>query len=144
MAQTTTEKMSLTGAIFMNINLMVGASAFMAPQMMAGCAGYASFYGWFFAGALFFPIVWCIAQATRLFPGKGSFYSYSKNCISRTAGFVSGWMYFLGYVSIGSTQLMNLADIIGRQFGVAFCYHHPLICSVALLAGLTLLSWRAS
>jgi amino acid transporter len=136
-------KMSLVGAILMNVNLMVGASAFMAPGYMTQYAGTASFYGWLFAGALFFPVVWCIAHITEYFPGQGSFYSYSSNTISRTAGFLSGWMYFLGYVSIGSLQLMSLTSIITRSCNASFFTAFPVVSGIALVIILGALSLRS-
>ncbi len=138
-----TQKISLTSAILMNINLMVGASAFVNPGFMAAYAGYASFYGWLFAGALFLPVVWCIAQITKYFPQQGSFYSYSSNTISRTAGFISGWIYFLGYVSIGSLQLMCLLKIIANNFAIPFISTVPAAFGVAIVAMLGALSIRS-
>ncbi len=140
---TASQKMSLTGAILMNINLMVGASAFLSPGVMTKYAGSASFYGWLFAGALFFPIVWCIAQITRYFPGQGSFYSYSSNTISRSAGFMSGWLYFLGYVSIGSLQLASLTNIVAHNFNIPFLTAMPALCGCLLVMVLGAISLRS-
>ena len=140
---TALQKMSLTGAILMNINLMVGASAFLAPGMMTKFAGGASFYGWLFAGTLFFPIVWCIAQITGHFPGQGSFYSYANNTISRSAGFMSGWLYFLGYVSIGSLQLVSLTTIIASNFDIPFIAAAPALFGALLVVLLGMLSLRS-
>jgi amino acid transporter len=133
--------MSLTGAILMNVNLMVGASAFIAPTIMAEYADSASFYGWLFAGMVFFPVVWCIAQAASLFPGKGSFYSYSKNTISDGAGFLSGWSYFLGYVSIGAMQTLSLNEVLAKQVDLTFVKAHPLLFNLGLLSVLLGMSW---
>jgi len=127
----------------MNINLMVGASAFVSPGYMAAYAGYASFYGWLFAGALFFPVVWCIAQITKYFPEQGSFYSYSRNTISRSAGFISGWIYFLGYVSIGSLQMMCLLKILANNFAIPFISTMPALLGIILVAFLGTLSLRS-
>lgn len=137
------QKMSLTGAILMNVNLMVGASAFIGPGMMAQYADSASFYGWIFAAALFFPVVWCISKITAHFPGKGSFYSYPSNTISQTAGFMSGWVYFLGYVSIGAMQLTSLNELILRKFEFPFLQHYPFFFNmliVGILMTMALLS----
>ena len=136
----TQSKMSLTGAILMNVNLMVGASAFIGPGMMAAYADSASFYGWIFAAIIFFPVVWCVAQITKHFPGKGSFYSYPKNTISSTAGFMSGWVYFLGYVSIGALQLMSLNNILTTQFDLPFIANNTILFDTFLIGGLLALS----
>lgn len=137
-----TEKLSLTSAILMNINLMVGASAFMAPEIMTAYAGPASFYGWLLAGALFLPVVWCVAQMTAYFPGQGSFYSYASKTISREAGFISGWVYFLGYVSIGALQLMSLTRILAHHFNIPILSSHPALCGSMLVVLLGALSLR--
>jgi len=100
----------------MNINLMIGAAAFVGPALMAQRAGSASIFGWIWSIAIFFPVVWCIAQIAQILPGKGSFYLYSREGISTSAGFVSGWVYFLGYVSIGSMQLMSLNELLIKNY----------------------------
>lgn len=133
--------LSLFGAIMMNVNLMVGAAAFIGPAMMAQYAHSASFYGWIWAALLFFPVVWSIAQITKLYPGKGSFYAYSKNGISSTAGFISGWVYFLGYVSIGSVQLLNLTEILSKQFQNPFFADNVTLVTLFLLTALLFLSF---
>ena len=109
-------KISLFTAILMNINIMVGAGIFIAPSIMAQKASFASFLGWPLVGILFFPVVWSIAQITKYFPGQSSFYNYSKNGINKTAGFITGWLYFLGYTSITSTLIIAMQDTISEQF----------------------------
>jgi len=141
--ETQTKKLSLTSAILMNINLMVGASAFMAPTFMTKAAGDASFYGWLVAGLLFFPVVWCIAQITTYFPEQGSFYCCSSKTMSKTAGFFSGWIYFLGYISIGALQLMSLISILQQTFGFAFIKTWPGLFGSLLVLALGALSMRS-
>jgi len=139
--QETSQKLSLVGAVLMNINLMVGASAFISPSMMAEHADSASFYSWIYAALLFFPVVWCVAQIAKLFPGKGSFFSYSNNVISKKAGFMSGWVYFLGYVSIGAMQTISLNEILTRQFNLGWLENHMLVFNLLLIGILLSLSW---
>ena len=68
-------KISLFTAILMNINVMVGAGAFVMPSLMASKAGSLSFLGWTGVGLIFIPLVWSIAQITKYFEGQNSFYS---------------------------------------------------------------------
>ena len=105
-------KISLTTAILMNINMMVGVGAFFGPQLMSQKAGYASFLGWPIVAIIFFPIVFSIATMARIFPGSGSFYSYSKKVINQATGFMSGWMFFLGYAGVAALQTICLQDIV--------------------------------
>lgn len=136
-----TQKISLLGAILMNVNLMVGSAAFIGPAIMAGYASRASFYGWLLAALIFAPVVWCISQISLLFPGKGSFYSYSKHGISSTAGFISGWVYFLGYISIGATQLVSLNEILMKEFALEAFQSFTIIFNALLLVILLCISF---
>lgn len=135
------ERLSLFGAILMNINLMVGAAAFIGPRTMTEYAGSASLYGWLYATLLFSPVVYAIIRIVALFPGKGSFYSYSYHGISRHAGFMSGWLYALGYISIGALQLVALNDMFINQFGMTFIAQSPVFVNGMFLGLLALLSF---
>ena len=119
-------KISLTTAILMNINLMVGAGIFINPSLMAQQAGFLSYLGWPLIGIIFLPVVLNIAEVTKLFPGAGSFYTYATE-INKTAGFASGWMYFLGYVAIGSTQTLALRVVLSEQLQWEALDAHPIL-----------------
>ena len=113
------DKISLFSAIMMNINIMVGAGAFIMPTIMAQKAGSLSFLGWIGVGVIFLPLVWSIAQITKLFPGQNSFYSYAEKGINKTAGFTSGWSYFLGYAAMAAVVNMALVEILANQIKLA-------------------------
>jgi APA family basic amino acid/polyamine antiporter len=134
-------KISIFAAILMNINMMVGAGIYINPMIMAEKSGNASFLGWPLAGILFLPIVWSVAQMSRIFPGQGSFYSYSKNVLGPSAGFISGWLYFLGWVSIGSLQAIGLREVLIYQFDLQFVALHPIIFNLVFLTLLCLLNF---
>ena len=119
-------KISLTTAILMNMNLMVGAGIFINPSLMAQQAGALSYLGWPLIGIIFLPVVLNIAEVTKLFPGAGSFYTYAKE-INKTAGFTSGWMYFLGYVAIGATQTIALREVLSEQLQWSALDAHPVV-----------------
>lgn len=105
-------KISLTSAILMNINMMVGVGAFFGPQLMSQKAGAAGFLGWPLVSIIFLPIVISVARAAKIFPGAGSFYSYSKKTINQTAGFISGWFFFLGYAGVAALQIACLRNVV--------------------------------
>ncbi len=128
---------SVLGAILMNVNLMIGAAAFVGPALMAQRAGSASVFGWVWSIAIFFPVVWCVAQIAQLLPGKGSFYLYSREGINTSAGFISGWVYFLGYVSIGAMQLMSLNEMLIKNYWPSL--NNYLIPANAVFLGVLLL-----
>jgi amino acid transporter len=111
-------QMSILTAVLMSINIMVGIGIFIVPTLMAEQAGTLSFLGWPLVGIVFLPVVYSIAQITKLFPGKGSFFSYSEKTINKTAGFISGWFYFLGFSAVTAIQVLGLKDVLINQFGV--------------------------
>lgn len=134
------QKISLFAAVLMNINIMVGAGIYIGPMIMAQHAGNASFLGWPISALLFIPIVWSIGQVAKLFPGQGSFYNYSKQGLGQTAGFVSGWLYFLGYASIGSLQVIGLREVMVNQFSISWVAHYPILFNIIFILALALLN----
>jgi amino acid transporter len=132
---TNSHKISFFAAVLMNINLMIGAGIFLMPELMAEKSGAASFLGWALSAIIFLPIVMSIAHAAKLFPGAGSFYSYSKDTLGKTAGFLSGWTYILGWVGIISVQMFGLRQVLGKYFSFS-----PLIFNLLFLTFLCIIS----
>ena len=121
-------KISLFSAILMNINLMIGAGIFLIPMLMAEKSGPTSFLGWPLSGLLFLPIVMSVSHASRLFPGSGSFYSYSEKTLGKTAGFLSAWAYILGYVGVISVQMFGIREEVSKMFNMS-----PLVFNVLFI-----------
>lgn len=134
-------KMSLWAAILMNINIMVGVGILFYPALMAKEAGYASFIAWPVVALIFVPVVLSIATIARIFPGAGSFYTYSKNIISPTAGFISGWTFFLGYTGVTALMTIVLRGIVFELLKNNFnFYMNPLLFNAIFITFISLLS----
>ncbi len=133
-------KISLWSAILININLMVGAGIYFMPPLMAREAGSWSFLGWPLCSILFVPVVLSIAHISRLLPGEGSFYTYSRVGINQTFGFVAGWMYFLGYVAIGALQLLALQNELAVGVGFTTLTQYSLLFAGVVIGSLCLLN----
>lgn len=71
---------------------MVGSGILVGPGIMAKIAGNASFLTWTLVALLLFPVVLSIVELSRLFPGAGGFYLYTKEGLGPLAGFLSGWL----------------------------------------------------
>lgn len=127
-------KISISTAILISINIMVGVGIFIVPSLMAQQVGTLSFLGWPLVGLVFLPVVYSIAQITKFFPGRGSFYSYSKQEINKTAGFISGWFYFLGFAAISSIQLLGLREILINQFHVFVIRDNTIVFNIIFIA----------
>lgn len=128
-------KISFWTAILTNMNIMIGVGIFAFPVLMAQKAGNASFLGWILVALVFLPLVLSIATMARLFPGA-SFYEYSKSLIGPTAGFTSGWAFYLAYTGIGALMTIIVRDtVVFPSFPMS-----PILFNFIFIAFLTLLS----
>ncbi len=90
-------KISLSTAVLLTMNILIGSGILIGPGLIAAGSGNASFLAWPLVALLFLPLVLCTAQLSNMFPGCGGFYSYAKEGLNKTAGFISGWLYVFGY-----------------------------------------------
>lgn len=86
-------KLSLPTAIFININIMLGAGIFINTSTLAHRAGLFGAFMYVLVGVLMLPLILSIAQLLRLHP-SGGFYSFAEREINPFMGFLSGWSYF--------------------------------------------------
>lgn len=138
-------KISLVTAILMTINIMVGTGILIGPGKIAQIAGDASFLAWPLVGLLFLPIVLSTAQLTRMLPGSGGFYSYAKEGLNRSAGFISGWLYVVGYSFAAAVEVLALRETLLVSVGNLWFIKNALIFNsvcVASCIALNLLSLK--
>lgn len=105
-------KISLSTAILLNMNIMIGSGVLIGPGVTAAIAGNASFLVWPLVAALFLPIVLCVIELSRLFPGAGGFYLYTKQGLNETAAFASGWLYIVGYTFAATVETLALYNTL--------------------------------
>lgn len=131
-------KISLTSAILMSLNIMIGSGILIGPGVMAGIAGNASFLAWLIVAALFFPLVYSTVQMSRMNPGAGGLYLYAKAGLTTTAGVVSGLLYIAGYTFAVAVQVLALRQALGITL-------HPVLMNaliIGALVGLNLLGLK--
>jgi len=133
-------KISILTATLININLMVGAGMYVNPSLMAQKAGSLSYLGWALSALLLLPVALCIVEISKIFPGEGSFYTYSEKVLGKTAGFLSGWVYFLGYVAVQAMQTLAARDVLSYQLGMYWIKSHPIMFNALFFALLALIS----
>ena len=138
-------KISLSTAILLNMNIMIGSGVLIGPGASAAISGNASFLAWPLVALLFLPIVLCTIELSRLFPGAGGFYLYAKQGLNRTAGFASGWLYVVGYTFAATVELLALQDILIKKCGVNVFTANPILfnaVTIAAVIGFSLLSLK--
>ena len=136
-----THKLSLTTAILININIMVGSGILIGPAVMAGISGNASFLAWLLGALLLLPVVLCTVQLSRMCPGAGGFYAYAKEGLGKTAGFWSGMLYITGYTfSIAVETLALLQKALLPTLGENWLTTNPALFNALFLGGCALLN----
>lgn len=141
-------KISLTTAILMNINIMVGSGILVGAGSIAAVSGQASFLAWLMVAFLFLPIVLSTVQLSRMFPGAGGFYAYAKEGLGKRAGYWSGWMYIVGYSFAASLETIALRQTLIEAFNLDWAWLNgsPIyfnLLAAIIFTGLNFLSIRA-
>lgn len=88
-------KLSLSMAILVNINVMLGAGIFINTVLLAQQAGFWGFLSYACVALLMTPLIYSTARLLHYYP-SGGFYIYAAQNINQFAGFVSTWSYFTG------------------------------------------------
>jgi len=96
-------KLSLSAAIFININIMLGAGIFINTVELAKRAGVLGGFSYVLIGILMLPLVISIAKLITIHP-EGGFYTFASKEISPLVGFISAWSFFIA--KLASTILM--------------------------------------
>ena len=138
-------KISLSTAILLNMNIMIGSGILIGPGASAAISGNASFLAWPLVALLFLPIVLCTIELSRLFPGAGGFYLYAKQGLNRTAGFASGWLYVVGYTFAATVELLALQELLLKKCGPNAFVGNPILfnaVTIAAVLGFSLLSLK--
>ncbi len=96
MSQAHTQKISITTAIIISMNAMIGAGIFSLACSLCTQVGPAGLISYLFA----FVAIWCIAQSLArvafVYPQEGSFYAYTKLWAGNTMGCLAAGSYFVG------------------------------------------------
>lgn len=97
------QKLSLTDAILININVMFGTGVLINTVNLATIAGFFGFLSYITVAALMLPLIFSIAETLHRHP-SGGFYAYAAYDIHPSIGFLSAWSYFIG--KLASTALL--------------------------------------
>lgn len=106
---------------------MVGAGIFINPPLMAQYAGSLSYLGWLIGALLMLPLVLSVATIAQLIPGEGGFYNYSKRGLGEKMGFISGWVYVLGYAATQALQMIAFRDLVMYQWNPQLFAQYPIL-----------------
>ena len=95
------ETISLSDAVMININVMLGSGIFINTVILSQHVGALGFAMYLTAGLFMLPLILCIAELSSDYK-ESNFYTFG-NIISPYWGFISTWSYFVG--KLGSAAL---------------------------------------
>lgn len=144
LAPTEDHKISLTTAILININIMLGAGIFINTPTLAQRAGVLGAFMYILVGVLMLPLILSIAQLLKLHPA-GGFYTFAQKEMNPFMGFLSGWSYFTSKIAscmlmihVSVTLLQHIFPVLGHIH--TFILDFLVVC---LFSALNLLNIKA-
>jgi amino acid transporter len=136
--QTQDYQLSLPSAVFININIMLGAGIFINTSTLAQRAGVLGAFMYLFVGMLMLPLILSIAKLLKLHP-SGGFYTFAQKEISPFAGFFSGWSYFTA--KLASCMLMiHVSVMLIQQIFPLLAQIHAFLLDFIVVSSFILLN----
>ena len=134
MTSSNNTKITLTTAIIVGMNAMIGAGIFTAPAAIAFSVGPAGILVYLCVVVAVLFVALALAHLASLFPEEGSFYVYASQWGGHTVGMIASWSYVIGLVTA-----------MGLLSQVAGLYLHPFFpdYSVHTLGLITLMAFTA-
>jgi amino acid transporter len=89
-----------------------------------------------------------VVQFARKLPSAGSFYTYNSNALGTTAGFFTGWLFWIGYAVLAPGLFTALgaftSDYVRGTFDASVPWWIFSLAGMALVVGLSIRSIQAS
>lgn len=112
-----TQKLSLTTAILININMMLGSGIFVNTAILAQRSGILGSFGYVLIGLFMLPMVISMAQLLIIHPG-GNFYTFAKEHLSPGFGFLNAWGYFIAKLSTATVTVHIAVELLQQLIPV--------------------------
>ncbi|MGE0009268.1 MAG: APC family permease [Candidatus Babeliales bacterium] len=124
-------KLSLTTAMLICMNVMFGTGVFINTVPLAREAGALGFFSYCLIALLALPLMLSMAAILAYYP-SGGFYTYAAATISPFAGFVSAWAYFVGKLA-SAALLVNVFVTLLKNIFPALAINSLLLNSAILI-----------
>ncbi len=124
-------KLSLTAAILININIMIGSGVFINTAILGQRAGALGALSYAIIGILMFPLILSVSQLLKLHPA-GGFYIFGRKEINPFAGFLATWSYFVGKLA-SATLVLHVSVLFMQQLIPLLAIINPFLLDLILL-----------
>jgi amino acid transporter len=138
-----TAQLSLSAAIIINLNIIIGSGIFINTTQLAQHAGILGGLSYAIVGTLLLPLILCFAQLLSVYPG-GSFYSFCSTSLNPFMGFINAWCYFVTKLSSATLVIHVFVLLMQKTFPALACCDTLMLDMIILsmLASLSLLNIR--
>lgn len=122
MTSSNNTKITLTTAIIVGMNAMIGAGIFTAPAAIAFSVGPAGIAVYICVVVAVLFVALALAHLASLFPEEGSFYVYASQWGGHTIGMIASWSYVIGLVT-AMGLLSQVAGLYLQPFFPSYSVH---------------------
>lgn len=106
----------LLGVTLASVGSMIGSGWLFGPLYASQMAGPASIISWLIGGFFFIFIVLVFSELSSMFPVMGGLTSYSFFTHGKFTGIVTGWIYFLCFVTIVPIESLAVVQYSSNYF----------------------------
>ncbi len=100
----------------MALGCVIGGSFFLGSAVAVKAAGPAIIISYILGGILVYFILFALSEMTVANPKSGSFYTFTAQMFGPGAGFVIGWVYWIGMVFAMSSEATAASILIQEWF----------------------------
>jgi amino acid transporter len=125
-------QLSLSAAILISINVMLGTGLFINSVPLAQIAGCLGFAAYALVGILLLPLIIIIAQLIARYP-EGGFYTFGAQELHPFIGFMSAWVYFAGKIASAALMIHASTLFLQTMLPPLAAYNALFIDSITLL-----------
>jgi len=131
------KKISLLSAIFINLNVMIGTGLFINTYNLSAKSGAAGFLLYPLIGMCMLPLISVIGKLVKYYPTDG-LYGFAQN-YHPYLGFLSCWSYFFGKLA-SSCVMLTVATTMLQQLIPSLKIVSPISMNLIVLAIFTTLN----
>ncbi len=89
---------------------------------------------------IFLPLVLCTATLSGMFPNGGGFYTYAKEGLNTTAGYMGGLLYVIGYTFALGVEVLALRGMLISVLGSNWFLSQVMLFNIVCIAVFVLLN----
>ncbi|MDQ1179643.1 amino acid permease [Rhodococcus sp. SORGH_AS_0301] len=118
MVDSLTDGLKVRHLTMMGLGSAIGAGLFLGTGAGIAAAGPAVLLSYAIAGFLVVLVMRMLGEMAAASPSSGSFSTYAEMAFGRTAGFVTGWLYWFTLVMVMGAEMTGAAAFMGAWFDV--------------------------